>query len=84
MSANNDADYVVIEAVEDSMCHIEIGHCCVVELDVVVPLEWLTGILSGVISDTCKNVKDNVPLMLYDRFATWKEPFKSEIRAKIK
>ena len=83
MSGNDGTDYVVIEATPEGMCHIEIGHCCVVILDKVVPIEWLTGLFGALTSEFCKNIKDNPTFVLYDRFNDWLEPFKSETRSKL-
>lgn len=82
MDCNNGGDYVVIEEVSKGMCHIEIGHACVVMFDNVVPIEWLTGVFSGILKSIF-TVENNDALTLYDKFADWQEPFKSEVRNKL-
>ncbi|MFA5394985.1 MAG: hypothetical protein WC346_03100 [Methanogenium sp.] len=85
MNANKGADYVIIESIgEEGMCHIEIGHCCTVIFDKVVPIEFLTGVFSGLILKTCERTDDNAAFNLYDYFSDWIEPYRTEIRNKIR
>jgi hypothetical protein len=83
MDGNKGGDYIIIEEVSYGMCHIEVGHACVVIFDKVVPLEYLTSVFNGVIMENCKTVKEDYALTLYDKFSDWKEPFKSKVRSKI-
>lgn len=38
-------------SVEDALLRLTVGHCCVIDIDAVVPVEFLTGILSKVVTE---------------------------------
>jgi len=76
MEGNKGGDYITIREITSSMMHIEIGHCCVVVLDKVVPVEVLTSVLSGVLLDAAPKTGDNVVEKLLYKWSNWDDEFK--------
>ena len=49
LEGNNGGDYLVIEPLPDGRIHLEVGHCCVVDIDHIVPVEFITSVLSAAV-----------------------------------
>lgn len=45
---NKGGDYLKITKLKDNLVELEIGHCCVVSLHKIVPVEFLTGTLTNI------------------------------------
>jgi len=55
VEGNNGGDYVCITPQADNTVHLEIGHCCVVTVDMIIPVEFLTKIITDGIANGFKN-----------------------------
>lgn len=78
LSGNNDGDYLILKAVDERRVYIELGHCCVVTLRHIIPVEFITGALSEWIRRSGKaynqeHMGDAV------RAIGWAEPFTTEL-----
>ena len=49
LEGNNGADYITIEPLPDGRIHLEVGHCCVKDIDHIVPVEFITSVLSAAV-----------------------------------
>lgn len=72
---NSGGDYIVIEKLKDGMAYIEIGHCCVMTVSKIVPVEVLTSILSKIFFEGNPKVEDIIG---------WSGEFKKQLLEKIK
>jgi hypothetical protein len=43
---NNGGDNIQLTNLGDGLVHLKVGHCCVYTIDHVLPVEWLTLVLS--------------------------------------
>jgi hypothetical protein len=46
IEGNNGGDYLLIEPTEDNLLHLKVGSSCVVTIDAIVPVEFITHVLS--------------------------------------
>ncbi len=42
LEGNNGGDYFLIQQLSDGRLHLEVGHCCVIIFDSVIPVEVFT------------------------------------------
>lgn len=76
VQGNNGGDYLLLRKVSENSLFIEVGHCCVVTLQVIVPTEVITGLFSG-LTEGC-GFKEAVA-----KFLPWDEEFNEQIINKI-
>lgn len=75
---NNGGDFVRIENLEDGIVHLSVGSCCVITMDKVVPVEFITGIL------TQKMLEHNGDInSIIDSFG-WDQNYKDELKKKVR
>lgn len=46
---NKGGDYITITVMDDGLLHLEVGHCCVVMADHIVPVEFLTSMVATIL-----------------------------------
>ena len=66
IEGNNGGDYLVIEPLPDGRIHLEVGHCCVIGIDHIVPVEFITSVLSAAVIEH-GSVKAVMESMRWDR-----------------
>lgn len=77
IEGNNGGDFVEIKKIEDGLIHLRIGHCCVMIIDKIVPVEFLTASLSEMILE-----HDNINSII-DSFC-WDKKYKDKLKDKVK
>lgn len=78
VSGNNGGDIFKIINNDDGTVRLFIGHCCVVIIDKIVPVEFLTATLAKIILE-----HDNNVYSIISDF-DWDEKFKEELKKKMK
>lgn len=73
---NNGGDYFDITLLDDDTARLEVGHCCVIYIDEVVPVEFITSALAKAVCD--KDVKEFI------KGVGWTEDFTKSLISKIK
>lgn len=73
---NNGGDVLEIVVLPDGRLHLAVGHCCVREINHVVPVEFVTALLTQVILD-----KGGVEEAM--RSVSWPAAYIDELVAKI-
>lgn len=76
-TGNNRGDFIEVEELGEGILHIRIGHRCVTTLDEIVPIEFLTAILSQTMLQNNNDV-----LKIIDGF-TWSAEFKEVLKNKV-
>lgn len=51
LEGNNSGDRFRIRTLQDGRIHLEVGHCCVTEINHIVPVEFLTAVLTYAVLD---------------------------------
>lgn len=74
---NNGGDFIKIEHLEDGRLYLSVGSCCVMVLDNIVPVEFLTGVLDKVMLEHNGDINSVV-----DSFG-WNQSYKDELKKKI-
>lgn len=76
IEGNNGGDYFEIEPIKDNLVRLRIGHCCVVSIDHIVPVEFITATLTESIlrHDT---VQDAI------RAIAWSEDFTNKLADQV-
>ena len=74
---NNGGDVIKIIDNHDGTIYLFSGHCCVVDVQCIVPVEFLTAIINDVMLNNDCNVKKVI-----DSFK-WDESFKTELKLKV-
>lgn len=75
---NNGGDIIKIHDNEDGTLHIWSGSCCVVGMDMVVPVEFLTGLIQKSIIDNHKGIEGVI-----EQF-DWNKEFKDTLIKKVR
>lgn len=75
---NNGGDYVKIIDLEDGTVILESGSCCVNSISAIVPVEFLSAILSKTMMEHNQDIESVI-----DSFE-WSKEFKAELKAKVK
>lgn len=76
IEGNNGGDYLTIKPLGGNLVALEIGHCCVVTIRHVVPIEWITAVLTEDVLQH-ENVKDAVNAL------GWSKDFTSQLAAQV-
>lgn len=84
MEGNNGGDYIQLEQVSEDTVHLKVGHCCVVIFDHIVPVEFLTSILSQVGGEAAPNIRDDIAVKMMEKHCDFSGLFKKELIDKIK
>ncbi len=77
-SGNKGGDILDIVLRDNELLHIRSGHCCVMTIDKVVPVEFMTALLSKVMLEN-----DNDIGKIIDSF-DWSQEYKDELKKKVK
>lgn len=75
---NNGGDILEIHDNQDGTLHMRSGHCCVMTIDKIVPVEFVTALLSKVMLEHNNDISS-----IIDSF-DWSESFKDELKRKVK
>lgn len=75
---NKGGDFIQLENLEDGMVHLKVGSCCVLLLNKVVPVEFITGIIKNAIFDHNANINE-----IIDSFG-WSKEFQDELKKKVR
>lgn len=75
---NNGGDFIRIESKEDGMIRLKTGSCCVMIMDKIVPVEFLTGILQNVMFENDFDINKVI-----DSFG-WEQNYKDELKKKVR
>jgi hypothetical protein len=78
VEGNLAGDFLEIVDQGNDTVHIKCGHCCVIVLDAVVPVEFLTAL----IFQAMINHDDNISAVI-DTF-DWSDKYKNQLKAKVK
>lgn len=49
IEGNNGGDYLEIKPLEGNLVRLEVGHCCVVTIEHIVPVEFITAMLTDAV-----------------------------------
>lgn len=77
LTGNKGGDIFQIIDNQDGTIHLRVGSSCVMLIDKIVPVEFLTGIIHNVMLDNNCDVKQ-----IIDTFG-WGESFKEELKKKV-
>ena len=75
---NNGGDFIVIEDRGNGLLYIRSGSCCVMTIDAIVPVEFLTSTLERVLLENDLDVKKVIDT------SGWSTPFREELKAKVR
>ncbi len=78
IEGNNGGDFIAITDLGDGRIILESGSSCVCTIDAIVPVEFITAILSEAIIKYDGNIN-----AVIDSFG-WSQDFKNELKSKIK
>ena len=70
VQGNNDGDYLLIEERGDGMVALEVGHCCVVCISHLVPVELITAALTEMLD--------------YEYTQGWPSDFEEKLRGQVR
>jgi hypothetical protein len=81
IEGNHGGDFLEIEPLGGNLIRLEVGHCCVQTIDAIVPIEFITAVLSeialrGQIGDT--------PIQDAIRAISWPRDFVEDLAAQVK
>lgn len=74
---NNGGDIIEIEHLEDGRLYLKSGSCCVMMIDKIVPVEFLTGILRKVMLEHNEDINSVI------EWLGWGEDFTKELQSKV-
>ena len=74
---NKGGDFIEITCLENDRVYLRVGSCCVTTIDSVVPVEFLTGVLTEVMLE-----HDNNIYSVIDSFG-WSQEYKDELKEKV-
>lgn len=74
---NNGGDYIKIENKKDGLIHLEVGSSCIVLLDKIVPVEFMTGVLNNTMFENDFDINK-----IIDNFG-WEQKFKDKLKEKV-
>ena len=77
VSGNNGGDVLRLRKLKDDTIFLYSGHCCVQSIGAIVPVEFLTAIISDVMLK-----HDNDIYAVIDSFG-WSKEFKDELKSKV-
>lgn len=77
VEGNNGGDILEIVDNKDGTIYLRSGHCCVISVDKIVPVEFLTAIISEVMLNHNNNVNEVI-----DSFG-WSQEFKDSLKLKV-
>ena len=77
LEGNNGADYIKIQELADGQLALEVGHCCVITLKHIIPVEWLSAVLSEAVIDTNGDIGQCLDVI------NWPDDFKQELKRRI-
>jgi len=77
LESNDGGDIFIINSIGNGKIHLKIGHCCVYEIDHIVPIEFLTSVLCNVVTE-----HGGVEGALRD-LGGWDDDFMNELIGKI-
>jgi hypothetical protein len=77
LTGNKGGDIFQVIDNQDGTIHLRVGSSCVMLIDKIVPVEFLTGIMRNVMLDNNCNIKQ-----IIDTFG-WDENFKEELKKKL-
>jgi hypothetical protein len=74
---NKGGDFINIKNVEEGSVYLKVGNCCVCTIDSVVPVEFLSMLLTREVLEygSIEGVIDSF---------TWPDKFKEELKSKVK
>lgn len=75
---NNGGDFIRIDNLEEGVIHLSAGSSCVMIINKVVPVEFITGILQNVMLEHNFNIDSVI-----DSFR-WDNNFKNELKNKVR
>jgi hypothetical protein len=75
---NNGGDFIKIQNEEEGSINLEVGSCCVMIIDKVVPVEFLTGIIQNAMFENNFDINK-----IIDSFR-WEQNFKDELKEKVR
>ena len=79
LEGNNGGDYIQITRFEmhPDVVHLEVGHCCIKEIDHIVPVEFLTSWLARAMMGSDAGIEAAL------RKSNWPKEFVRELIAKV-
>lgn len=75
---NNGGDFIEIEDLNDGTVSLKVGHCCVMSVDTIVPVEFLTHIITWKMLEYNNDINK-----LIDSFE-WNKDYKDKLKSKVK
>jgi len=75
LEGNGGGDYLTMEVLPDGRVSLEVGHCCVVMINHIVPVEFITAALS-------RAVEDNGPKEMLEQIG-WSKDFTDKLTAQV-
>lgn len=77
VSGNNGGDILRLRKLENDTIFLYSGHCCVTNITAIVPVEFITALISDVMLK-----HDNDIYAVIDSFG-WSKEFKDELKSKV-
>lgn len=77
VEGNNGGDFLEIVPLDDNLIHLEIGHCCVKSIRAIVPVEFVTAILTNAVLEH-NGIKEAMMSV------NWPDEFKIELTSQIR
>lgn len=92
LEGNNGGDFLNIQQtqkqIDENTCHIEVGHCCVIPLRAVVPVEYLTALLNQQVMNTPLMedgaILTDIHRMVHNVVKDWSPEFANSLVAKAR
>lgn len=74
---NGSGDFVELKPLDDGLVYLKLGHCCLIEIDHVVPVEFITALIAGAVIEA-GSLEEAL------RKTHWNPEFLDQLCAKIK
>ena len=83
MEGNNGGDYIKLIQIDKDRLSLEIGNCCVIVFNHIIPVEFLTNVLTEVGMRTAKTVENDIAISLMEEYCGHKPDYKNKLIKQI-